>query len=97
LKTLKKNLHVYSKDYVGLSRSYKGKVITHDFENSKTLQTENIQRQLRSLQGEEILVFTDGSTLGNLNTSDSAIHHTISLMYVGARHLEFGTTSYIVT
>jgi len=40
-------------------------VITHEFENSKTLQTENIQRQLCFLQGEEILVFTDGSTLGN--------------------------------
>jgi len=55
----------YSKDYVGLSKSYKEKVITQEFENSKTLQTENIQRQISSLQGEEILVFTDGSTLGN--------------------------------
>jgi len=27
-----------------------------------------------------------------LNTSDSGLHHTISLMYVGARHLGFGTT-----
>ena len=27
----------------------------------------------------------------NLNTSDSGLHHTISLMYVGARHLGFGT------
>ena len=34
---------------------------------------------------------------GNLNTSDSAIHHTISLMYVGAHHLEFGITSHKVT
>ena len=25
------------------------------------------------------------------------VHHTISLMYVGARHLEFGITSHIVT
>jgi len=34
----------------------------------------------------------------NLNSSDSAwLHHTISLMYVGARHLEFGITSHIVT
>jgi len=29
---------------------------------------------------------------GNLNTSDSGLHHTISLMYVEARHLGFGTT-----
>ena len=28
----------------------------------------------------------------NLNTSDSGLHHTISLMYVGARHLGFGIT-----
>jgi len=28
----------------------------------------------------------------NLNTSDSGLYHTISLMYVGARHLGFGTT-----
>ena len=28
----------------------------------------------------------------NLNTSDSALHHTISLMYVGARHFGFGIT-----
>jgi len=28
----------------------------------------------------------------NLNTSDSGLHHTISLMYVEARHLGFGTT-----
>jgi len=28
----------------------------------------------------------------NLNTSDSGLHHTISLMYVGARHLGFGNT-----
>jgi len=55
----------YSKDYVGLSKSYKEKIITQEFENSKTFQTENIQRQLSSLQGEEILVFTEGSTLGN--------------------------------
>jgi len=33
----------------------------------------------------------------NLNSSDSGLHHTISLMYVGARHIEFGITSYIVT
>ena len=33
----------------------------------------------------------------NLNTSDSAIHHTISLMYVGAHHLEFGITSHKVS
>ena len=25
------------------------------------------------------------------------LHHTISLMYVGARHLEFGITYHIVT
>jgi len=29
---------------------------------------------------------------GNLNSSDSGLHHTISLMYVGARHLGFGIT-----
>jgi len=28
----------------------------------------------------------------NLNTLDSGLHHTISLMYVGARHLGFGIT-----
>jgi len=28
----------------------------------------------------------------NLNTSDSGLHHTISLMYVGAHHLGFGIT-----
>jgi len=28
----------------------------------------------------------------NLNTSYSGLHHTISLMYVGARHLGFGIT-----
>jgi len=28
----------------------------------------------------------------NLNTSDSGLHHTISLMYEGAHHLGFGTT-----
>jgi len=33
----------------------------------------------------------------NLNTSDSGLHHTISLMYVGARHLGFGITKQIVT
>ena len=33
----------------------------------------------------------------NLNTSDSGLHHTISLMYVGARHLGFGITKHIVT
>ena len=34
----------------------------------------------------------------NLNSSDSArLHRTISLMYVGARHLEFGITFHKVT
>jgi len=33
----------------------------------------------------------------NLNTSDSGLHHTISLMYVGAPHLGFGITWHIVT
>ena len=33
----------------------------------------------------------------NLNSSDSGLHHTISLMYVGARHIEFWITSHIVT
>jgi len=28
----------------------------------------------------------------NLNTSDSWLHHTISLMYIGARHFGFGIT-----
>ena len=28
------------------------------------------------------------SSIHNLNTSDSGLHHTISLIYVGARHLE---------
>jgi len=32
------------------------------------------------------------SSIHNLNTSDSGLHHTISLIYVGARHLGFGTT-----
>jgi len=32
------------------------------------------------------------TSLANLNTSDSGLHHTISLMYVGARHLGFGIT-----
>ncbi|KAH3753066.1 hypothetical protein DPMN_187696 [Dreissena polymorpha] len=28
----------------------------------------------------------------NLNASDSGLHHTVSLMYVGGRHIGFGTT-----
>ena len=28
----------------------------------------------------------------NLNSSDSGLHHTITLMYVGARHLVFRIT-----
>ena len=36
-------------------------------------------------------------TYSNLNTSDSGLHHTISLMYVGACHLGFGITQHIVT
>ncbi|KAH3807831.1 hypothetical protein DPMN_136179 [Dreissena polymorpha] len=28
----------------------------------------------------------------NLNTPDSGLHHTVSLMYVGRRHIGFGTT-----
>jgi len=37
------------------------------------------------------------SESGNLNSSDSGLHHTISLMYVGARHIEFWINSHIVT
>ena len=38
------------------------------------------------------------SDADNLNSSDSArLHRTISLMYVGARHLEFGITFHKVT
>jgi len=44
------------------------------------------------------LIKLSGLLAVNLNSSDSAwLHHTISLMYVGARHLEFGITSHIVT
>ncbi|KAH3818601.1 hypothetical protein DPMN_120323 [Dreissena polymorpha] len=28
----------------------------------------------------------------NLNASDSGLHHTVSLMYEGGRHIGFGTT-----
>ncbi|KAH3691108.1 hypothetical protein DPMN_194068 [Dreissena polymorpha] len=28
----------------------------------------------------------------HLNASDSGLHHTVSLMYVGGRHIGFGTT-----
>ncbi|KAH3883081.1 hypothetical protein DPMN_007029 [Dreissena polymorpha] len=31
-------------------------------------------------------------SIANLNASDSGLHHTVSLMYVGGRHIGFGTT-----
>jgi len=38
----------------------------------------------------------DAVQLNYLNTLDSGLHHTISLMYVGVRHLGFGITLHIV-
>ncbi|KAH3856671.1 hypothetical protein DPMN_099263 [Dreissena polymorpha] len=51
-------------------------------------------------QSEKVVKHTTHSTyqivckprLYNLNASDSGLHHTVSLMYVGGRHIGFGTT-----
>ncbi|KAH3772572.1 hypothetical protein DPMN_173913 [Dreissena polymorpha] len=32
------------------------------------------------------------AAVSNLNASDSGLHHTVSLMYEGGRHIGFGTT-----
>ncbi|KAH3748663.1 hypothetical protein DPMN_183111 [Dreissena polymorpha] len=36
--------------------------------------------------------YSHRSVRPNLNASDSGLHHTVSLMYEGGRHIGFGTT-----
>ena len=54
----------YSGDMMKLMK-VRGKVDTPDFENSKDIQEENMRELLQQITQEEIVIFTDGSALGN--------------------------------
>ena len=54
----------YSMDIMGLMK-VKGKVDTDDFVNSKNVHVENIRDKLNQIKEDEIVIFTDGSALGN--------------------------------
>ena len=54
----------YSGDMMGLMK-VRGKEDTADFKNSKDIQEENMRELLQEITQEEIVIFTDGSALGN--------------------------------
>ncbi|MEW8546767.1 MAG: reverse transcriptase domain-containing protein [Candidatus Thiodiazotropha sp.] len=55
---------VYTKEMMGLMK-VRGKVDTSEFGNAKSIQEENIRSLLQQISHEEIVIFTDGSALGN--------------------------------
>ena len=54
----------YSRDIMVLMK-VKGKVDTDNFVNSKNVHVENIREKLKQIKEDEIMIFTDGSALGN--------------------------------
>ena len=54
----------YSKEYMGLMKD-KAPVATEDFQNVKNTQEENVRQLLNKTDHKDVLVFTDGSALGN--------------------------------
>ena len=54
----------YSKEYMGLIKE-RGKIELEEFNNSKDEQEENTKEFLRKCTNKDVLLFTDGSALGN--------------------------------
>ena len=54
----------YTKEYKGLSKD-KATVLTEEFQNTKSRQEENVREMLDNTDDRDVLVFTDGSALGN--------------------------------
>ena len=54
----------YTKEYMGLIKD-KATVVTEEFQNTKSRQEENVREMLHNSDERDILVFTDGSALGN--------------------------------
>ena len=54
----------YTKEYMGLIKD-KATVITEEFQNTKSRQEENVREMLDNTDDRDVLVFTDGSALGN--------------------------------
>ena len=55
----------YTKEYMGLIKD-KATVVTEEFQNTKSRQGENVREMLHNSDERDVLVFTDGSALGNL-------------------------------
>ena len=60
---LKKNLNILN-EYMGLHKA-KATVVTEEFQNTKIRQEENVREVLHNTDDRDVLVFTDGSALGN--------------------------------
>ena len=54
----------YTKEYMGLSKD-QATVLTEEFQNTKSRQEENVREMLDNTDDGDVLVFTDGSALGN--------------------------------